>query len=186
MIRNASDPASRQFVWAIFGIGHDRQRVVVDLEHHNRQCHQQRWHRVRPRPQNFFQKEIGGSAFAAYRWPTYPFLIMLVGNIAGATLPNLEDPYKFAGHVLNTFFFSLAVMLFVAVVRGFGGTSRRITWIALFVALIHPAFNEYRAFLIRDPGYLAAYLLAVYYLTQCRYQPGFRYPSRCDRKSASS
>ena len=36
-------------------------------------------------------------------------------------------------------------------------------------------FNEYRAFLIRDPGYLAAYLLAVCCLAKYRWQPCVRY-----------
>ena len=174
MIRNASDPASRQFVWAIFGIGIlvsvllSIWSIAIDSVINNDGIEY-------IRTAKFLSEGDWRSAFAAYRWPTYPFLIMLVGNIAGAILPNLEDPYKLAGHALNTTFFALAVMLFVAVVRGFGGTSRRITWIAMLVALIHPAFNEYRAFLIRDPGYLAAYLLAVYYLTQCRHQPWLRY-----------
>jgi hypothetical protein len=174
MYRYASDPASRQFVWATFGIGMivsvllSIWSITIDSVINNDGIEY-------VRTAKFLSEGDWRSAFAAYRWPTYPFLIMLVGDIAGAIQPNLEDPYKLAGHVLNTAFFSLAVMLFVAVVRGFGGTSRRITWIAMLVALIHPAFNEYRAFLIRDPGYLAAYLLAIYYLTQCRHQPWVRY-----------
>ena len=89
------------------------------------------------------------AAFDTYKWPFYPFLMMLVGDVAGIS-------YRWAGHALNTVFFSFAVVFFVAVVRGFGGRSRWITLIAMLVALIHPVFNEYRAFLIRDPGYLAA------------------------------
>ena len=45
----------------------------------------------------------------------------------------------------------------------------------MLIALAHPVFNEYRAFLIRDPGYLAAYLLAVCYLAKYRWQPCVRY-----------
>jgi hypothetical protein len=45
----------------------------------------------------------------------------------------------------------------------------------MLIALAHPAFNEYRAFLIRDPGYLAAYLLAVCCLAKYRWQPSVRY-----------
>jgi hypothetical protein len=174
MIQNTPKPANRQFMWTIFGIGMivsvslSIWSIAIDSVINNDGIEY-------IRAAKFLSEGDWRSAFAAYRWPTYPYLIMLIGNMVGAILPNLEDPYKLAGHVLNTAFFSLAVMLFVAVVRGFGGTSRRITWIAMLVALIHPAFNEYRAFLIRDPGYLAAYLLAVYYLTQCRHQPRLRY-----------
>ena len=108
------------------------------------------------------------SAIAVWKWPLYPWLIMFVGD-------NLGIHYKTAGHFLNTIFFSLVVVFFVYTVRSFGGRSRLVTLMALLIALLHPAFNEYRAFLIRDPGYLAAYLCAVYSFVQYRWTQRLRY-----------
>ena len=108
------------------------------------------------------------AALTVYKWPFYPWLMMWVGDTVGIS-------YETAGHALNTLFFTLAVMFFVGAVRAFGGRSRSITWIAMLIALAHPVFNEYRAFLIRDPGYLAAYLLAVCCLAKYRWQPCVRY-----------
>ena len=108
------------------------------------------------------------AAISVWKWPFYPWLIMLVGDSLGIS-------YKTSGHALNTVFFSLVVVLFVYTVRSFGGRSRLVTLMAMVIALAHPAFNEYRAFLIRDPGYLAAYLFAVYSFAQYRWQPRFRY-----------
>lgn len=114
-------------------------------------------------------------AFADWKWPFYPFLMMLVS----AVLPLPYDvipgvTFKAAGHLINTVCISLVVVLFVAVTRALGGQSRRLTILAAIVALAHPAFNEYRSFLIRDPGFLAAYLAALYCLLLCRTHSSWR------------
>jgi hypothetical protein len=44
--------------------------------------------------------------------------------------------------------------------------------LAAFVALTHPAFNEYRAFIIRDAGYLMSFLVAIYFLGHYRVSGG--------------
>jgi len=100
-------------------------------------------------------------AIAVYRWPFYPLLMLLVSKIAGVS-------YLVSGHILNTLFFTGAVVLFVLTVRVFGGDSKRLTVLAAFVALMHPAFNEYRAFIIRDAGYLVCFLGALYLLGRYR------------------
>ena len=104
-------------------------------------------------------------ALSLYKWPFYPLLVLTVGKVAGVG-------YQVAGHIANSALLSAVVALFVLTVRAMGGTSRRLTLLAALVALIHPAFNEYRAFIIRDPGYLIGYLAGVYFL--------FRY-CRCAR-----
>ena len=75
-------------------------------------------------------------AIAAYKWPFYPLLMLLVSKITGVS-------YMVSGHILNTLFFTGAVLLFVLTVRAFGGDSKRLTVLAAFVALTHPTFNEY-------------------------------------------
>ena len=94
-------------------------------------------------------------AFAVHQWPFFSFLMWATGAALGTS-------YETAGQLLNTFFFTLSSLLFVGVVRAFGGTSQRLTALAALVAVLHPAFNEYRAFIIRDAGYLAFYLLALF------------------------
>ena len=104
-------------------------------------------------------------ALSLYKWPFYPLFMLIVGKVTGVG-------YQMAGHIANSVLLSAVVALFVLTVRALGGTSRRLTLLAALVALIHPAFNEYRAFIIRDPGYLVGYLAGVYFL--------FRY-CRCAR-----
>ena len=153
MIRNVSDPASRQFVWAIFGIGVivsvllSIWSIAIDSVINNDGIEY-------VRAAELLSSGDWQAAFTVYKWPFYPWLMMWVGDTVGIS-------YETAGHALNTLFFTLVVVFFVSAVRAFGGRSRSITWIAMLIALAHPVFNEYRAFLIRDPGYLAAYLLAV-------------------------
>ena len=167
MTRNASDPASRQFVWAIFGIGVivsvllSIWSIAIDSVINNDGIEY-------VRAAELLSSGDWQAAFTVYKWPFYPWLMMWVGDTVGVS-------YETAGHALNTLFFTLVVVFFVSAVRAFGGRSRSITWIAMLIALAHPVFNEYRAFLIRDPGYLAAYLLAVGCLAQYRWQPCVRY-----------
>ncbi len=167
MIRNASDPASHRFVWATFGIGAiisivlSIWSVAIDSVINNDGI-------VYVRAAELLSSGDWQAAFTVYKWPFYPWLMMWVGDTVGIS-------YETAGHALNTLFFTLVVVFFTSAVRAFGGRSRSITWIAMLIALAHPAFNEYRAFLIRDPGYLAAYLLAVCCLAKYRWQPCVRY-----------
>ena len=167
MIRNASDSASHRFVWAIFGIGVivsvvlSIWSIAIDSVINNDGIEY-------VRAAELLSSGDWQAAFTVYKWPFYPWLMMWVGDTVGIS-------YETAGHALNTLFFTLVVVFFVSTVRAFGGRSRSITLIAMLIALAHPAFNEYRAFLIRDPGYLAAYLLAVCCLAKYRWQPCVRY-----------
>ena len=101
-----------------------------------------------------------------------PFLMWGTSVVLGTS-------YEVAGQLLNTSFFTASSLLFVGVVRAFGGTSRRLTILAALVAVLHPAFNEYRAFIIRDAGYLAFYLLALLYACPFAPGPGGALPRRC-------
>ena len=98
-------------------------------------------------------------ALSAYKWPFYPFLMLVVSDMLGIS-------YESAGYVLNSLFFTVSTLLFVLIVREFGGASRRLIVFAAVVATAHPAFNEYRAFITRDAGYLALFLAAVYCLAR--------------------
>ena len=107
-------------------------------------------------------------AFASHHWPFFSLLMLLFGKLLGIS-------YQWAGQLLNAGFFTASTVLFVLVVRAFGGTSQRLTVFAVLVAVMHPAFNEYRAFIIRDAGYLTFYLVAALYLARCVDEPSLRY-----------
>ena len=109
-------------------------------------------------------------AFAVHQWPFFSFLMWVTSAVFGTS-------YEAAGQLLNTFFFTASSLLFVGVVRAFGGTSRRLTVLAALVAVLHPSFNEYRAFIIRDAGYLACYLLALFCLARSVQTTSLRYPA---------
>jgi len=106
--------------------------------------------------------------FASHQWPFFSLLMLLLGKLLGIS-------YQWAGHLLNAGFFTASSVLFVLVARAFGGTSQRLTVFAALVAVMHPAFNEYRAFIIRDAGYLTFYLAAVWYLARSVSEPALRY-----------
>ncbi len=167
MFQTDPDPASRQFVGVVLGIGVIVSTLLsiwsisIDSVINNDGVE---YYRVA----ELFSSGDWRSGLEIYRWPFYPWLMMIVGDTIGMS-------YKTAGHVLNTIFFALIVVFFVSAVRSLGGRSKSITTIAMVIALVHPAFNEYRAFLIRDPGYLAAYLLAVCCLFQYRRSRNARY-----------
>jgi hypothetical protein len=105
---------------------------------------------------------------ASHHWPFFSLLMLLFGKLLGIS-------YYWAGQLLNAGFFTASSVLFVLVVRAFGGTSQRLTVFAALVAVIHPAFNEYRAFIIRDAGYLVFYLAAILYLARCVNESAWRY-----------
>jgi len=83
----------------------------------------------------------------------------VVGRLLGIS-------YETAGYLLNSVFFTAASVFFVLVVHAFGGTTRRLISLAVLLAVLHPSFNEYRSFIIRDGGFLAFYLLGVLFLVR--------------------
>ena len=96
-------------------------------------------------------------AFAVHQWPFFSALMWVTGRVFGIS-------YEAAGYLLNSVFFSAASVFFVLVVHAFGGTTRRLVSFAVLLAVLHPSFNEYRAYIIRDGGFLAFYLLGLFLL----------------------
>jgi len=107
-------------------------------------------------------------AISVWKWPFFPVLIALLSQLMGIG-------FETAAHILNTLFFNVAVIMFVLTVRALGGETRRLTVLAALIALTHPAFNEYRSFVIRDPGYLAGYMVALYFLARAICDARLRY-----------
>ena len=95
-------------------------------------------------------------ALAIYKWPLYPFLISLINQI---TTLNFE----LSAHILNGMLTALTCIAFVLLTREIGAGSVTIT-IAALVIVFFPGLNELRSYIIRDHGYIAFYLLSLYYL----------------------
>jgi len=103
-----------------------------------------------------------GAGLALYKWPFYSLVIGAVSFVTGMGGGH-------AAYLVNAGFYALSVLGFVAFVKVLGGGTR-VLWIALFVALLHPVLNEFRAFIIRDVGYWACYLWSLaFFLAYARH-----------------
>ena len=97
-----------------------------------------------------------GAAFAHYQWAQFPLMMAALHAVTGISLPG-------AANLINAALFVLLSLSFVNIVAAIT-PSRRIIWLAVGCILLYPHLNEFRAYIIRDIGYLAFCLLAVYYL----------------------
>ena len=97
-------------------------------------------------------------AMRLFKWPFYPFLLSLGSNISGLDAETVS-------YILNALFYGIVVVTFIALCIEYGG-DRRVVIAAVFVILLLPSLNNIRSYVIRDPGYLAFYLLALLYFTQ--------------------
>ncbi len=102
---------------------------------------------------NAFAQGAWHRGFEIYRWPLYPGLIAVLSNLAGLQLET-------AAHLLDILLWSWAVLAFLALVQLLDG-DRMTLVIAAIMLLLYPGFNTTRAYIIRDPGYIAAYLMAM-------------------------
>jgi hypothetical protein len=59
-----------------------------------------------------------------------------------------------AANLINALLFALLSVSFVSIVAAMT-PSRRTIWLAFICVLLYPHLNEFRAYLIRDIGYLA-------------------------------
>jgi len=107
------------------------------------------------RTAEIFQTEGIGAAFNHYPWATFSILIATVANITGVELFT-------AAYVINALFFALLTYSFIGVAREIEDTDTFLLLAALTV-LLYPQLNEYRYSIVRDTGFWA---LAVFALWQ--------------------
>lgn len=93
---------------------------------------------------------------ALYKWPFYSVLISLIHSATGLNVQS-------SAYTINACMHMLATLGFVACVHALGG-NKRILIIAALIILLFPSLNKYRAFIIRDAGFIAFYLWSIYYL----------------------
>lgn len=99
-------------------------------------------------------------AMEIYSWPFYSILIAATSK---ATHLSLENSAFF----LNILFTSILSVVFIALIKEFGGTLTT-QYFALLVILTYPYLNHDRTNILRDLGYYAFFLLSfllfIYYL----------------------
>ncbi len=96
------------------------------------------------------------AAFAHYQWANLPLMMSAIHYVTGMSL--------FAtANLINALLFALLSVSFVSIVAAIT-PSRRTIWLAVVCILMYPHLNEFRSYIIRDIGYLAFCLLAVYYM----------------------
>ncbi|MEO0367832.1 MAG: hypothetical protein AAF197_03495 [Pseudomonadota bacterium] len=102
------------------------------------------------------------NAFKFYNWPFYPALIAALSSV-------LFIEAELAAYLLNAILIILLTFGFTSVVGELSGYQRNIMLIALVVVVLFPSITKYRAYMIRDFGYLACYLWSLYFLLRfCR------------------
>jgi hypothetical protein len=105
------------------------------------------------RTAEIFLEQGVGAAISHYTWAGYPILIGLV-SLTGLSL--------FASaYLLNALFFAILAYAFISIVRCLDD-SGRITWLAALTVLVYPELNEYRDMVVRDVGFWAMLLLALW------------------------
>jgi len=98
------------------------------------------------------------NAFTLYKWPFFSGLITITHSLTGLSL-------LYSAYFLNIVFHTLSVIGFLACVHALGANKRTLV-IAAILILLFPSMNKYRAFIIRDAGFLALYLWTIYHLIQ--------------------
>jgi len=105
------------------------------------------------RAARFIQAGDFGLALEVFKWPAFPALMALVSSATGLSP-------EYAAHVLNAIFTVVLILAYLATVIELGA-DRRTVIAAAVVILLAPRLNDYRPFVIRDPGYLAFYTLSM-------------------------
>jgi hypothetical protein len=93
------------------------------------------------------------AAYEHHQWAHLSVLIAWLTKLTGMDL--LQSAY-----VLSAFMFALLSLCFVNLVAALAPT-RRVVWLAVIVILSYPHINEFRAYIIRDMGFLAFMLAAM-------------------------
>ncbi|GIX31831.1 MAG: hypothetical protein KatS3mg124_2303 [Porticoccaceae bacterium] len=100
------------------------------------------------------------AALATYGWPFLSVAIAWLHRLTGLPLPA-------AGLLLENLSLLLLAVAFCRTARLLGGDRAAVSWWALLLVLSHPLLNDFRAKILRDPGFAACLLLAL--SAQCRF-----------------
>jgi len=101
-----------------------------------------------------------------FKWPLYPAAIAAISTVTGMGV-------EFSAHFFDALLIALLCLAFVATVIELGADFRT-TIAAAVIIILAKLVNDYRPFIIRDPGYLAFYMLGILYLF--RFHNNARWP----------
>lgn len=95
--------------------------------------------------------------FNYYTWPYYSILIAGLASV-------LSISVETAAYLLNSMLAISLTLAFICIIDDLSHHNRRIVIIATLVILLFPSISKYRAFIIRDFGYLSFYLWSIYFI----------------------
>ncbi|MBJ55454.1 MAG: hypothetical protein CMQ46_09360 [Gammaproteobacteria bacterium] len=93
------------------------------------------------------------AAYGHYQWAHMSLVMAMIHKITGLSMFQ-------AAYLLNALTFALMSLAFVNLVAALAPT-RRVVWLAMLVILSFPLINEFRAYIIRDIGFLGFALIAM-------------------------
>lgn len=105
------------------------------------------------RTAEIFSTDGFSAALQHYSWAGYSMLISLFG-ILGVSLFT-------AAHLVNALFFALLVFAFISIVKEIDDSETSLLLAAVTI-LVYPELNEYRYFIIRDIGFWAFSIFALW------------------------
>ena len=105
----------------------------------------------------YFQQGEWQAAFDFYSWPYYSIFILAIAKLFFIDVES-------AAYLLNALLATSLTLAFVSIVAELSAHDRRIVLIAALIILLFPSINKYRAFIIRDFGYLSFYLWSLYFI----------------------
>lgn len=94
-------------------------------------------------------------ALAIYKWPAYSFVIGLTQAATGLDA-------LLAAQVVNALFTLVTTLVFVALASEFSNRDRAVVTIATIFIAFQPQLMQLRSWIIRDHGYIALFVTAVY------------------------
>ena len=116
--------------------------------------------------ERFAQGDFAGAA-KLYNWNFYPLLIAELSRFTSL-------PLAVSAGLLTAFFSTLLTFAFLKCVLLLGGNRQVLLWAAVVIVL-HPTFMESRSSILRDHGYWAFYLLAIYFFLNFYAKPIWSY-----------
>lgn len=105
----------------------------------------------------YFEQGEWQAAFDFYSWPYYSIFIVALAKLFFIDVES-------AAYLLNALLATSLTLAFVSIVSELSASDRRVVLIAAVVILLFPSINKYRAFIIRDFGYLSFYLWSLYFI----------------------
>jgi hypothetical protein len=103
---------------------------------------------------------------AVYRWPTYSVIIAAVMGVTGLQA-------LVAAHLVNSLFYVLITVAFIALLGRLGRGDRVVLACAALIVVMHPRLLQMRSSVIRDHGFYAFLLVSFYWIVRDQQEPRF-------------